>query len=48
LTPEQKARAEIDRLLSAAGWDVCDLKPANIDTGRGVAGRQVPLAWSLL
>jgi type I restriction enzyme R subunit len=28
--PEQQARAEIDRLLGAAGWAVQDVKSANI------------------
>lgn len=37
LSPEQQARAEIDRLLTAAGWDVCDSKQANIHASRGVA-----------
>ena len=44
LTPEQKARAEIDRLLTAAGWNVCDLKQANIHASRGVAIRNFTLA----
>lgn len=44
LTPEQQARAEIDRLLIAAGWDVCDLKQANIHASRGVAIRNFTLA----
>jgi type I restriction enzyme, R subunit len=41
--PEQQARAEIDRLLHAAGWHVFDLKDANIHAGRGVAIREFPL-----
>ena len=28
--PEQEARAEIDRLLAAAGWSVQDFKAADI------------------
>jgi type I restriction enzyme R subunit len=44
LTPEQKARAEIDRLLTAAGWSVCDSKQANIHASRGVAIRNFTLA----
>jgi hypothetical protein len=39
-TPEQQARIEIDKLLTAAGWQVFDLKDANIHAARGVA---VPL-----
>ena len=43
LTPEQQARVEIDRLLEAAGWHVCDYKDANIHAARGVAIREFPL-----
>ena len=43
-TPEQKARVEIDRLLTAAGWSVCDSKQANIRASRGVAIRNFTLA----
>jgi aconitase B len=28
--PEQQARSNIDRLLDAAGWHVCDASAANI------------------
>jgi type I restriction enzyme R subunit len=41
--PEQQARAEIDRLLAAAGWSVQDFKAANIQAARGVALREFPL-----
>ncbi|TRZ98927.1 MAG: DEAD/DEAH box helicase [Rhodocyclaceae bacterium] len=41
--PEQQAREEIDRLLVAAGWRVCDLAEANIHAARGVAIREFPL-----
>jgi type I restriction enzyme R subunit len=41
--PEQQAREEIDRLLLAAGWRVCDLAAANIHAARGVAIREFPL-----
>ena len=34
---------EIDRLLEAAGWHVCDYKGANIHAARGVAIREFPL-----
>src|SRR5262245_60094473 len=44
MTPEAKARAEIDRLLRAAGWHVCDYKAANIHAARGVAIREFQLA----
>jgi type I restriction enzyme R subunit len=41
--PEQQARAEIDRLLAAAGWAVQDVKSANIHAARGVALREFQL-----
>ncbi len=40
---EQDARAEIDRLLNAAGWSVQDLNQANIHATRGVAIREFRL-----
>jgi type I restriction enzyme R subunit len=43
-TPEQTARQEIDRLLTAAGWSVQGLKEANLSAARGVALREYPLA----
>ncbi len=43
-TPEQRARYEIDRLLTAAGWAVQDVAAANIHAARGVAVRELPLA----
>lgn len=43
-TPEAQARKEIDRLLGAAGWHVCDVKDANIHAARGVALREFALA----
>jgi len=42
--PEELARAEIDRLLTAAGWHVCDVAAANLHAARGVAIREFPLA----
>lgn len=44
MTSELKARQEIDRLLGAAGWHVCDMAQANIHAARGVAVREFPLA----
>ena len=41
--PEAIAREEIDRLLRAAGWHVCDMTDANIHAARGVALREFPL-----
>ena len=43
LTPEQQARVEIDRLLTAAGWHVQDYPSMNLHAGRGVAVREFPL-----
>ena len=41
--PEQTVREDIDRLLAAAGWYVCDAASANIHAARGVAIREFPL-----
>jgi len=41
--PEQQARGNIDVLLEAAGWHVCDASAANIHAARGVAIREFPL-----
>jgi len=41
--PEQQARGNVDRLLAAAGWHVCDAAAANIHAARGVAIREFPL-----
>ncbi|HET8759972.1 MAG TPA: type I restriction-modification enzyme R subunit C-terminal domain-containing protein [Nitrospiria bacterium] len=42
-TPEDKAREEIDRLLTRAGWIVCNPGDANIVAHHGVAIREFPL-----
>ena len=42
-TPEQRARANIDRLLEQAGWAVQDLAAMNAHANRGVAVREFPL-----
>ncbi len=44
MSPEERARIDIDRLLAAAGWHVCDLKQANIHASNGVAIRNFTLA----
>ncbi len=41
--PEDKARAEIDRLLTAAGWAVQDKDQLNLGAGLGVAVREFEL-----
>ncbi len=43
MTPEQQARVEIDRLLQAAGWHVCNVSSVNLQAARGVAVREFPL-----
>jgi len=42
LTPEQRARAEIDAQLEACGWAVQDYRSAAVREARGVAVREVP------
>lgn len=44
LTPEQRARQQIDAQLIAAGWLVQDANAANLAEGRGIALREFPLA----
>jgi len=41
--PEQRARAEIDRLLVAAGWSVQDLATVDLRAAKGVAIREFGL-----
>jgi type I restriction enzyme, R subunit len=43
LTPEAKARVEIDGMLAAAGWVVQDYSRANLAAARGVAIREFVL-----
>jgi type I restriction enzyme R subunit len=43
MTPEQKARVNIDALLVQAGWHVCAVSDANIHAAVGVAIREFPL-----
>ena len=40
--PEERARAEIDRLLAAAGWSAQPMNEANIHATRGVAIPEFP------
>ncbi len=44
MTPEEKARQEIDRQLTHCGWLVQDHRDMNISAGPGVAVREFPLA----
>ena len=41
--PETLARIHVDQLLQAAGWQVQDLKQANLHATKGVAIREFPL-----
>jgi hypothetical protein len=43
LTPEARARVQIDRMLSAAGWIVQDYARVNLSEARGVAVREFVL-----
>lgn len=43
-SPEQQARADIDRLLRGAGWAVHDYRSANVHAARRVAIREFGLA----
>ncbi|WP_246343767.1 hypothetical protein [Adhaeribacter radiodurans] len=38
--PEQKARDEIDKLLTASGWIIQDKKKVNLSAGIGIAIRE--------
>lgn len=46
LRPEEHARETIDKLLSQAGWVVCDPDKASIHASAGVAAREFPLKSS--
>lgn len=48
MTPEQKARQQIDAMLVASGWVVQDYKAVDFSAGRGIALREVPLTPSRL
>ena len=42
LTPEQKARENIDKQLQQAGWIIQDYKAINPSAGLGIAVREYP------
>src|ERR1043165_1153978 len=44
MKPEDRARVDIDRQLTQAGWVVQDADKADLHTSRGVAIREFPLA----
>ena len=43
ITPEDRARQNIDKLLAEAGWIVQDKRATNLSAGRGVAVGEFPL-----
>ena len=43
MTPEEKARREIDRQLDLCGWIVQDRHDMNISAGPGIVIREFPL-----
>jgi type I restriction enzyme R subunit len=43
ITPEDRARENIDKLLNDADWIVQDKRSTNLSAGRGVAVREFPL-----
>jgi type I restriction enzyme R subunit len=43
MTPEEKARGQIDAQLAASGWVVQDYKTLDFTASRGIAVREVPL-----
>ena len=42
-TPEEKARQQIDKLLSLAGWTIQDISEINLGASAGIAVREFPL-----
>ncbi|MEO8350570.1 MAG: hypothetical protein ABI680_02495 [Chthoniobacteraceae bacterium] len=44
MTPEQRARQQIDATLNGSGWIIQDYKRLNLGAGKGIAVREVPLA----
>ena len=43
MTPEEKARQQIDAMLVASGWVIQDYKAVDFSAGSGIALREVPL-----
>ncbi|SRR5258707_968443 len=46
MTPEQKARQQIDTLLQQCGWLIQDYRAVNLSPGPWIAIREVPMASS--
>ncbi len=40
LTPEQKSREKIDRMLNASGWIIQDMKTIDFSVNTGIAVRE--------
>ena len=43
MKPEERARVQVDELLVASGWQVCDVSQANLHGALGVTLRELPL-----
>lgn len=43
MTPEQKARQQIDTLLQQCGWLIPNYRAVNFSAGPGTAIREVPM-----
>lgn len=43
MTPEARAREQIDAMLTASGWQIQNYKALNLSAGLGIAIREVPL-----
>ena len=43
MPPEAQARTQIDQLLQAAGWLLCNVDQVNLHAAQGVAIREFPL-----
>src|SRR3954453_21812960 len=43
MTPEERARQQIDRQLQACGWTVQDCREMNLGAALGIAVREFPL-----
>jgi hypothetical protein len=44
MNPEEKARQQIDAMLTASGWEVQSKDAVNLSAGRGVAVCELPFA----
>lgn len=44
MEPEEEARKDIDKMLTASGWILQDYKDLNLGAGQGIAVREYPLS----